>query len=219
MAKPVADIVGTGGLGVQFSDDWSWVFATGREGGRVDAGDSYADLTKVGALRRAGAEPVRHGGSRVDHRPGRRVGQVVGRPQQRPHGGHRALAPRAGRLGRWADPVAVEWGLMADQPTILGPDGRPVTRAYKGITGYGGGRGGLRNPASGLGGATDKGAGSFFAPTRIYWRSPLEILLRAESWAARKAIKIPIDDTFLAGGASGLTMMWTGRARRWPPPS
>ena len=65
---------------------------------------------------------------------------------------------------------------MADQPTILGPDGRPVTRAYKGITGYGGGRGGLRNPTSGLGGATDKGAGSFFAPTRIYWRSPLEIL-------------------------------------------
>ena len=85
---------------------------------------------------------------------------------------------------------------MADQPTILGPDGRPVTRAYKGITGYGGGRGGLRNPTSGLGGATDKGAGSFFAPTRIYWRSPLEILY-VQSWAARKAINVPIDDTFL----------------------
>ena len=67
---------------------------------------------------------------------------------------------------------------MADQPKILGPDGRPVSsRAYKGVGGGSyGGRGGLRNPASGLGGANDKGAGSFFTPTRIYWRTPLEIL-------------------------------------------
>ena len=86
---------------------------------------------------------------------------------------------------------------MADPPTILGPDGRPVSsRAYKGVGGGYGGRGGLRNPSSGLGGSTDKGAGSFFAPTRIYWRSPLEILY-VQSWAARKAINVPIDDTFL----------------------
>ena len=30
MAKPVADIVGTGGLGVQLRDDWSWVLLPGQ---------------------------------------------------------------------------------------------------------------------------------------------------------------------------------------------
>ena len=50
--------------------------------------------------------------------------------------------------------------------------------------------------ASGLGGAHDKAAATFFRPTRFYWRSPLEIL-RVESWAARKAIGIPVDDMFL----------------------
>ena len=84
---------------------------------------------------------------------------------------------------------------MADPPRILGPDGRPVrTRAYKGGTGYG--RGGVVNNSSGLGGAHDKAAATFFRPTRFYWRSPLEIL-RVESWAARKAIGIPVDDMFL----------------------
>ena len=84
---------------------------------------------------------------------------------------------------------------MADKPTILGPDGRPVaSRAYKGVTGYG--RGGISNPTSGLGGPHDKAAGSFFQPTRIYWRTPLEIL-RVQSWAAGKAIDMPVDDMFL----------------------
>ena len=33
MAKPVADIVGTGGLGVQLRDDWSWEALPGQ---RID---------------------------------------------------------------------------------------------------------------------------------------------------------------------------------------
>ena len=87
---------------------------------------------------------------------------------------------------------------MADPPAIIGPDGRPLReRAYKAPSGGGyGGRGGLLNPQSGLGGSSDKGANTFFRPTRYYWRSPLEIL-RVESWAAGKAIAIPVDDMFL----------------------
>ena len=91
---------------------------------------------------------------------------------------------------------------MAKLTTIIGPNGRPIRgvppkrRAYKGVGGSIGGRGGLRNPTSGLGGSFDKGAGSFFTPTRFYWRSPLEIL-RVESWAAGKAISAPVDDMFL----------------------
>ena len=86
--------------------------------------------------------------------------------------------------------------------TIIGPNGRPIRgvppkrRAYKGVGGSIGGRGGLRNPTSGLGGSSDKGAGSFFTPTRFYWRTPLEILY-VQSWAAGKAINAPVDDTFL----------------------
>ena len=87
---------------------------------------------------------------------------------------------------------------MADKPkppTILGPDGRPVSsRAYQGVGGRG--RGGIANTNSGLGGAHDKGFATFFRPTRFYWRTPLEII-RVESWAAGKAINIPVDDMFL----------------------
>ena len=84
---------------------------------------------------------------------------------------------------------------MSDTPTILGPIGKPIqsraSRAYKGIGD--GSRGGLRNPSSGLGGAFDKGASTYFQPIRIYWRTPLE-LLYVESWAASKAINIPVDE-------------------------
>ena len=47
MAKPVADIVGTGGIGVQFSDDWSWALLPGQ---REDALTLaiLADLKKLG---------------------------------------------------------------------------------------------------------------------------------------------------------------------------
>ena len=46
---------------------------------------------------------------------------------------------------------------------------------------------------AGMGGANDKAAGTFFQPTRVYWRSPLEILY-AQSWAAKKAMRLPVDD-------------------------
>ena len=53
--------------------------------------------------------------------------------------------------------------------------------------------GGFTNMQSGLGTDLDKSEHSFFFPTRIYWRTPLEIL-RVQSWAARKLIEMPIDD-------------------------
>ena len=47
MAKPVANIVGTGGIGVQFSDDWSWALLPDQ---REDAFTLaiLADLEKLG---------------------------------------------------------------------------------------------------------------------------------------------------------------------------
>ena len=64
--------------------------------------------------------------------------------------------------------------------------------------GYGGGlnSGGIVNQGTGLGTGLDKSQGSFFSPTRVYWRTPLEILC-VESWTARNAIDIPIDDMFI----------------------
>ena len=87
-------------------------------------------------------------------------------------------------------------------PAILGPDGRPIRR--RASAGYGGqngqvsigGRGGLFNKTTGLGGPLDKGAQTFFRPTRIFGRTPLEVLF-VQSWAANKAICAPVDDTFL----------------------
>ena len=75
---------------------------------------------------------------------------------------------------------------MADPPIILGPNGRPLSRAYKAPVsgGAGTGRGGLFNQQSGLGGGSDKGKNTFFTPTRIYWRTPLEVLSSVQSWAA-----------------------------------
>ena len=56
--------------------------------------------------------------------------------------------------------------------------------------------GGIVNYGSGMGTGVDKSQGSFFTPTRIYWRSPMEILY-IQSWAARKFCDIPVDDMFL----------------------
>ena len=53
--------------------------------------------------------------------------------------------------------------------------------------------GGIVNPATGMGTSLDKSQGNYFTPTRIYWRSPLEIVYN-ESWVAQKAINMPIDD-------------------------
>ena len=56
--------------------------------------------------------------------------------------------------------------------------------------------GGIVNLASGAGTALDKSEGSFFTPTRIYWRTPLEVLC-VQSWAAANFVSIPIDDMFI----------------------
>ena len=61
---------------------------------------------------------------------------------------------------------------------------------------YGGGGltgGGIVNQKTGMGTSLDKSGSAFFQPTRIWWRSPLEILCN-ESWVARNAIDIPIED-------------------------
>ena len=75
------------------------------------------------------------------------------------------------------------------------PPAAPQQRA----TGRGSGSlqsGGIYNPVTGLGTGLDKSTGNLFTPTRIYWRTPLEILY-VESWVARKAINTPIDDMFI----------------------
>ena len=56
--------------------------------------------------------------------------------------------------------------------------------------------GGFTNLKTGAGTALDKTEGSFFKPTRFYYRSALEVLC-VESWAARKFISLPVDDMFI----------------------
>ena len=53
--------------------------------------------------------------------------------------------------------------------------------------------GGIVNPGTGMGTALDKSQGGAFLPTRIYSRTPLEVLCN-ESWVARNAIDIPTED-------------------------
>lgn len=53
--------------------------------------------------------------------------------------------------------------------------------------------GGLVNKLTGMGGTSDKGEHSYFTPTRLYSREPIEIIYN-ESSAIRKAIDIPVDD-------------------------
>ena len=56
--------------------------------------------------------------------------------------------------------------------------------------------GGLHNYGTGMGTSLDKSSSNFFQPTRIYFRTPLEVL-GIESWAARNCIDIPNDDMFI----------------------
>ena len=63
--------------------------------------------------------------------------------------------------------------------SILDRHGEPYKRSRLTAGGVGGKAiGGIVNPGSGMGTALDKSQGSFFTPTRIYWRSPMEILSR-----------------------------------------
>ena len=81
---------------------------------------------------------------------------------------------------------------------ILDHRGDPYQERGRPASGGVGGQalGGIVNYGSGMGTGVDKSQGSFFTPTRIYWRSPMEILY-IQSWAARKFCDIPVDDMFL----------------------
>ena len=92
-----------------------------------------------------------------------------------------------------------------DSPRLVNQYGRRYTRAElhraqspQSGRGYGGGlmHGGAMNTTTGLGTAADKSESTFFTPTRIYWRSPLEVLY-VQSWAARHFVNIPTDDMFI----------------------
>ena len=56
--------------------------------------------------------------------------------------------------------------------------------------------GGYGNAFTGAGGQSDKAEHSFFSPTRIYSREPLEVIYR-QSWAAKKLITIPVEDMLI----------------------
>ena len=56
--------------------------------------------------------------------------------------------------------------------------------------------GGIVNQNTGAGTTLDHSQANFFAPTRIYYQTPLEILL-VESWVARHAVSMPVDDQFI----------------------
>ena len=78
---------------------------------------------------------------------------------------------------------------------LFAPQQRALDQNRNSGRGYGGGltHGGIVNTGTGMGTSLDKSQGNFFTPTRIYWRSPLEILCN-ESWVARNAIDMPIED-------------------------
>ena len=82
---------------------------------------------------------------------------------------------------------------LADGST---PTRLPNLRANGGRGGGSLGSGGLVNLQTGMGTGLDHTESSLFTPTRIYWRTPLEIL-GVQSWVARNCIDIPNDDQFI----------------------
>ena len=79
---------------------------------------------------------------------------------------------------------------------------RALVRFGNTLQRWGGGRGGrltsggIVNFGTGMGTGNDKTEQSFFTPTRFWAKSPLEILY-VQSHAARRAIRLPIDDMFI----------------------
>ena len=91
--------------------------------------------------------------------------------------------------------IRLPWIRVAGHDLFV-PQQRSVDqqRNYGGGRGYGGlTSGGIVNQGTGMGTTLDKSQGNFFTPTRIYSRTPLEIICN-ESWVARNAIDMPIDD-------------------------
>ena len=95
--------------------------------------------------------------------------------------------------------IRMPWIRLPGGRDLFAPEERAVPQQRSSYNnGYGSGlnSGGVMNMTTGLGTSLDKGTGTFFAPTRIYWRTPLEVLGN-ESWVARNAIDIPNDDYFI----------------------
>ena len=69
--------------------------------------------------------------------------------------------------------------------------GRTSLYGYGGLT-----SGGLVNTTTGLGTSLDKTEGFFLRPTRFAWAGPMEILC-VQSWAARRARDLLVDDMFI----------------------
>ena len=68
--------------------------------------------------------------------------------------------------------------------------------AGRGRPGAGYYRGGIRNPATGLGGGSDKMASAYFVPT-IWYNRRIPTTIYTESWAARAAVDIPVEDMLI----------------------
>ena len=79
--------------------------------------------------------------------------------------------------------------------TLYGPDGRKLERR-SGRAGASLMGGGLVNTLTGMGTGLDKTESSFFLPTRLYYRSAMEVLC-VQSWSAASAVDIPVDDMFI----------------------
>ena len=74
---------------------------------------------------------------------------------------------------------------------------RSGTSAQRSTAGYGSlTGGGVVNYQSGMGTVADKSESTFFRPTRLYTSYPLEIVC-IQSWAAGKAVRMPVRDMFL----------------------
>ena len=74
---------------------------------------------------------------------------------------------------------------------VRGRSARRAGYGYSSLTG-----GGVVNLTSGMGTSADKSEASYFTPTRLYTRYPLEVLC-IQSWAAQKAVSLPVRDMFM----------------------
>ena len=93
------------------------------------------------------------------------------------------------------------WDRLLGRPEEKRPDEKHRAASRGGSARLTGG--GIINPGTGLGTGLDKTEGSFFQPTRYFYRAPLETMY-IQSAAARKFVDIPVDDMFIRW------RMWAG---------
>ena len=96
---------------------------------------------------------------------------------------------------------------MAEKSGIVDAYGNPVSLQTQGSQQFSNlnlaGFGGIVNPATGLGGPSDKTSSAHFRPTLLRTRMQVDPIY-LESWIARKFINMPVDDMFFRG------RRWTG---------